>query len=89
MRTSNPRLLAEIDHLESTIWTKAENLEVVKRIEELESNEIKPVFFIVKNKNMELFFSKRENAEEFLSKQTATSGMRLIATCFADVGDIK
>lgn len=37
MRTSNAKLLAEIDHLEATIWTKAEDLEVVKTIEQLKS----------------------------------------------------
>lgn len=85
MRTSNANLLAEIDGLAQMSGVETDELEVVKRIEELEVNEIQAKFFIVKNKNMELFFSQRCNAETYLSKQSPTSGMRMIATCFVDV----
>jgi len=56
----------------------------MKELTDLEKNEIQATFFIVKNKNMELFFRKRESAEKFLSSQTATSGMRLVITRFID-----
>lgn len=86
MRTSNEKLLGEIDHLEATLWTRAKDLEVVKRIEELESNQVQRAFFIIRKRNgQELFFSKKESAELFLSEHESKSEMRLICAGFCDM----
>jgi len=85
MRTSNAELLAEIDGLAQMSGVETDELEVVKHINKLESNQVQQAFFIVANKCMTLYFSKKDSAEEFLSKQSATSGMRIICTCFCDI----
>ena len=84
MRTSNAKLLNEIDILENTMDIEAKDLEVVKLIEELEGNQAQAGFFIVTNKTMTLNFREKANAEKFLSKQSAATGMKLICTGFAD-----
>jgi len=86
MRTSNAELLAEIDGLAQMSGVEANELEVVKRIEELESNQVQRAFFIIRKRNgQELFFSKKESAESFLNEHASKGEMRLICTGFCDI----
>ena len=82
MRTSNAKVLDEIDCLEELKGVDAKDLAVVKMIEKLQNK--LSIFWVVSNKTTNLFFREREAAELFMSKQTATTGFNLVATTFAD-----
>ena len=86
MKTSNVGLLAEIDGLAQISCCETDELQVVQHIKELERNQAQKVFFIVRKRNgQELFFSKKESAELFLSKNTSKAQMALVASCFCDI----
>lgn len=82
MRTSNVKLLSEIDILEEAKGVDCSELELVKRIEKLESKLV--IFWVVSSKNTTLNFRYRERAEEFISKQQFPNLFQLVATTFAD-----
>jgi hypothetical protein len=82
MRTSNIKILNEIDILEDKTGLESKDLELVKRIDKLESKTL--IFFIVSNKVHNMFFKEREAAMNFINKQPSSSGFNLIATTFAD-----